>query len=255
MPADAASAFQRRHLETVKRSAVRMDRLIQDLLEVSRMVGGKLALAPQDEEMRLLVTEAGAMLRPLAEARGIRFTLDAPRELPRLRVDGARVMQVISNLVGNAVKFTPEGGSVTLGAAWDGRELHLSVADTGAGISPEQLPHVFGRFWQADSADSRGLGLGLAIARGIVEAHGGRIWVESELGEGSTFHFTLPAAPAPTPTRDPIVREPVEAAPAKPVTEHETRGVATRARVIAEHQARRRGTVPPRRRPAEAMAG
>jgi signal transduction histidine kinase len=103
---------------------------------------------------------------------------------------------VISNLVGNALKFTPEGGSVTLAAAHDEGELRISVIDTGSGISPEQLPHVFGRFWQASDADRRGLGLGLAIARGIVEAHGGRIWVESEPGAGSIFHFTLPA-PAP----------------------------------------------------------
>jgi signal transduction histidine kinase/DNA-binding response OmpR family regulator len=252
-PAEAANAFTRKHLETVKRSAMRMNRLIQDLLEVSRMVGGKLAVSPQEEEMRLLVTEAGAMLRPLAEARGITFRLDAPSELPRLRVDGARVMQVISNLVGNAVKFTPEGGSVTLGAAWDGRELHLSVADTGTGISPEQIPHVFGRFWQANNADSRGLGLGLAIARGIVEAHGGRIWVESEVGVGSTFHFTLPASPA-APARAPIAaREPAPEVEAPELSEHEAKGVATRARVIAEHQARRRAPIPPRRK-MEALA-
>ena len=229
-PEDAAHAFERRHLETVKRSAMRMNRLIQDLLEVSRLVGGKRALEPQEEETRLLMTEASAMLRPLAQARGIAFHVHAPAALPRLRMDAPRVMQVLSNLVGNAVKFTPEGGSVTLGAEWDGRELHVYVADTGAGISPEQLPHVFGRFWQADDADRRGLGLGLAIARGIVEAHGGRIWVQSEPGVGSTFHFTLPAA----------VREPLSAA------DTAREAVATRARVIAARQARRRAPARPR---------
>jgi signal transduction histidine kinase/DNA-binding response OmpR family regulator len=218
-PDEPAHAFERRHLETVKRAGMRMNRLIQDLLEVSRFVGGKQALAPQMEETRLLMTEASAMLRPLAQARGIAFHVNAPADLPRLRMDAPRIMQVIGNLVGNAVKFTPEGGSVTLGAAWDGRELHVSVADTGAGITPEQLPHVFGRFWQADDADRRGLGLGLAIARGIVEAHGGRIWVQSEPGEGSTFHFTLPAA-----------------APAEPAKD----AAAVRERVVAERIARRR---------------
>jgi signal transduction histidine kinase/DNA-binding response OmpR family regulator len=247
-PDDAAHAFTRRHLATVKRSAVRMNRLIQDLLEVSRMVGGKLALSPQDEEMRLLMTEASAMLRPLAEARGIAFHLRTSPELPRLRMDGARVMQVVSNLVGNAVKFTPEGGSVTLGAEWEGSEVHFSVADTGAGIPPEHLPHVFGRFWQANDADRRGLGLGLAIARGIVEAHGGRIWVESEVGEGSTFHFTLPAPP-----REPVQQTaPVQTPAAPRDPSHD--GTATRARVIAERKSRRRPPGTPRRRPADALA-
>jgi signal transduction histidine kinase/FixJ family two-component response regulator len=231
---DAAHAFERRHLGTVKRAAQRMNRLIQDLLEVSRMVGGKLALAPQDEDAAMLLKEASAMLRPLAEARGIAFHVQADGDLPRLRMDGARVMQVISNLVGNAVKFTPEGGAVTLGAEWVGSEVRVSIADTGAGISPEQLPHVFGRFWQADDADRRGLGLGLSIARGIVEAHGGRIWVESEPGEGSTFHFTLPA-----PTRD-AAKDPVAGA------------ASTRARVVAEHKARRGQPVPRRHRAAAA---
>ncbi|HEX2208067.1 MAG TPA: ATP-binding protein [Longimicrobium sp.] len=193
---DAQHAFQRRHLSTVKRSAERMNRLIQDLLDVSRITGGKMALSPKDEDVSLLMAEASAMLRPLAEARGITFGTRGIRGLPRMRVDGARVMQVISNLVGNAIKFTPEGGSVTLAAACEGDELRISVIDTGAGISPEALPHVFGRFWQADDGDRRGLGLGLAIARGIVEAHGGRIWVESEPGEGSIFHFTLPTPEA-----------------------------------------------------------
>jgi signal transduction histidine kinase/DNA-binding response OmpR family regulator len=198
---DAAHAFQRKHLATVKRSAERMNRLIQDLLDVTRVSGGKLAITPQEEDVSVLLAEASAMLRPLAEARGIAFATAGARGLPRVRADGARIMQVISNLVGNAVKFTPEGGSVTLAAALDGDELRVSVIDTGAGISPEQLPHVFGRFWQADDTDRRGLGLGLAIARGIVEAHGGRIWVESQPGEGSAFHFTLPA-PVPHPAGD-----------------------------------------------------
>ena len=220
-PDDAAHAFQRRHLSTVKRSAERMNRLIQDLLDVSRVVGGKLALAPQEEDAQMLLKEASAMLRPLAEARGIQFRVRAATELPRLTMDGARVMQVISNLVGNALKFTPEGGTVTLGAEWAGSDVRVSVADTGPGISPEQLPHVFGRFWQADDADRRGLGLGLSIARGIVEAHGGRIWVESEPGAGSTFHFTLPA-PACAPSAE-AARGPA----------------ASRARIVAGRKARR----------------
>jgi signal transduction histidine kinase len=208
-PEDPGHAFQRRHLSTVKRSAERMNRLIQDLLDVSRVTGGKMTMAPKDEDLSLLLGEAAAMLRPLAEARGITFQTRGIRDLPRLRVDGARLMQVISNLVGNALKFTSEGGSVTLAGERGEDGVRVSVIDTGSGISPEQLPHVFGRFWQANDADRRGLGLGLGIARGIVEAHGGRIWVESELGHGSIFHFTLPApapaAEAPAAAADPAM--------------------------------------------------
>jgi len=106
--------------------------------------------------------------------------------------DGERVLQILSNLVGNAVKFTPEGGTVTLSSAPGDGEVRFSVTDTGPGIPPEQVPHIFGAFWQARHADRRGLGLGLSIARGLVEAHGGRIWVESEPGRGASFVFTLP---------------------------------------------------------------
>jgi signal transduction histidine kinase len=98
-------------------------------------------------------------------------------------------------LVGNAIKFTPAGGRVVLGAgAIAEREVRFAVVDTGPGIPPEQLPHIFGQYWQASRADRRGIGLGLAIAKGLVEAHGGRIWVESQVGVGSNFYFTLPAA-------------------------------------------------------------
>jgi signal transduction histidine kinase len=107
-------------------------------------------------------------------------------------VDAPRVEQVVSNLVGNAVKFTPAGGRVMVGCARVDGEARLTVRDTGVGIPAEQLPHVFGAFWQARHADRRGLGLGLAIARGIVEAHGGRIWVESRPGDGTTFTCAFP---------------------------------------------------------------
>jgi signal transduction histidine kinase len=109
-------------------------------------------------------------------------------------MDGARVQQVISNLVGNAVKFTPAGGRVAIEAVEADGVVRVMVRDTGQGIAKEELPHVFGQFWQAGRADRRGIGLGLAIAHGIIEAHGGQIWVESEPGQGSTFHFTLPVA-------------------------------------------------------------
>jgi signal transduction histidine kinase len=106
------------------------------------------------------------------------------------------VQQVISNLVGNAIKFTAAGGCITVSAEQEGREVRIAVQDTGAGIDAQSLPHIFGHYWQADRTDRRGIGLGLAIAKGITEAHGGRIWVRSREGEGSTFYFTLPVVDA-----------------------------------------------------------
>ena len=110
-----------------------------------------------------------------------------------MRADPLRVSQVLGNVVGNALKFTPENGSVTFGAVVSGGEVEFRVTDTGPGISPEQGEHLFEMFWQARRNDRRGVGLGLTIAKGIVDAHGGRIWFESAVGTGSTFSFTLPA--------------------------------------------------------------
>jgi signal transduction histidine kinase len=104
------------------------------------------------------------------------------------------MQQVLSNLVGNAVKFTPRQGRIVVSAERFDGEVRFAVIDNGPGIPPEQVPHIFGRFWQAKSSDRRGIGLGLAIAKGIVEAHTGKIWVESQVGVGSTFYFTLPTA-------------------------------------------------------------
>jgi signal transduction histidine kinase len=112
-------------------------------------------------------------------------------DLPRLEADSERIFRVLSNLLGNAIKFTPEGGTITLRAAPRGDELMITVIDTGPGIAPDHLPHVFERYWQARPASQAGAGLGLYIARGIVEAHGGRIWAESSAG-GARLIFTLP---------------------------------------------------------------
>jgi signal transduction histidine kinase len=178
-------------LAMIRRSTETMDRLIGDLLEVTRMESRGLSLALTDREVGSLVSEAVEMLRSLADAAGIELRVEIGAE-GLVRVDGIRILQVFSNLVGNAIKFTPRGGSVTISASDAGAEFRFAIADTGPGIPPEQLPHVFGRFWQADTSDRRGLGLGLAIAKGLVEAHGGHIWLESTPGAGTTVSFTLP---------------------------------------------------------------
>ncbi|HEY0021180.1 MAG TPA: hybrid sensor histidine kinase/response regulator [Longimicrobium sp.] len=186
--------FERESLDRIMAITGRMDGLIQDLLEVSRMERGTLVLETFPRDPAAMLAESAHALRPLAAAHGLRLEVDAAAGLPPVHADGERVVQVLSNLVGNAVKFTPRGGAVTLACAPGEGEVRFWVEDTGPGIPPEQVPHIFGAFWQARHADRRGLGLGLSIARGLVEAHGGRIWVESDPGRGARFVFTLPLA-------------------------------------------------------------
>jgi signal transduction histidine kinase len=127
-----------------------------------------------------------------AAERGIELAVAMPEALPPAHADAARVAQVLSNLTGNALKFTPQGGRVRLSATVAGDQIVVAVADTGIGIAAENVAHVFDRFWQAKRASRASAGLGLAIAKSIVEAHGGHIWVESTEGRGTTFQFTLP---------------------------------------------------------------
>jgi signal transduction histidine kinase len=185
----------------IQAAAERMGRLISDLLDWGRIEAGGLPLEPAVHGVAELLTEALESVRPLAEARGLRVMAEPPDEEMWVRCDRTRVLQVLGNLLGNAVKFTPSGGTLTVGARlWRG-EAQLWVRDTGTGIPPEHLSYVFERYWQAKDAESRGTGLGLCIAKGIVEAHGGRIWAESRLGQGSLFTFTLPAAHSTAQTR------------------------------------------------------
>jgi PAS domain S-box-containing protein len=185
---------ERRQVEIMCRAADRMNRMIQDLLDVKRMESGRLTTDLKSELPATLINDTIDMLRPLAAGSTIRLEADIEDNLPAVVADAARIQQVLSNLVGNAVKFTPRSGRITVCAEHIDAEVRFGVIDTGPGIPAEQLPHIFGRFWQAKTSDHRGIGLGLAIAKGIVEAHNGRIWVESHVGLGSTFYFTLPAA-------------------------------------------------------------
>jgi len=183
-----------RYLELVRRSVARMDGMIGDLLEVNRLETDRLVLDPVVLSVRAIIDESVEAMRPIADSAGIALSGERPIDAA-VHADPARVHQILSNLVGNAIKFTSRGGRVTVAAQGDGTgAVIFSVSDTGRGIPADQIPHVFGRFWQHDRRDSRGIGLGLAIAKGLAEAHGGRIWVESVSGQGSRFYFTLPLA-------------------------------------------------------------
>jgi len=184
----------RRQLEVIQRSATRANRLIQDLLDVARIQAGGLAVDPIAVEVKSLVHEAVESATPLATAAHIKVECEVPDPSPMVSSDRERVLQVFANLIGNAIKFTPKGGEIRILATSENSEIRFVVADTGPGIPAEHLNHVFDRYWQAKSTAKLGTGLGLSIAKGIVEAHGGRIWVESPPNRGAQFNFTLPAA-------------------------------------------------------------
>ena len=184
-------------VEVMLQAAAQIDALIQDLLDVTRLEAGRLTVAPRDVAPAPLVEAALFAMRTLAESSGVELTATYDEELPMVYADPDRVTQLLSNLVGNALKFTPAGGHVEVRVQPYGEGTLVSVVDDGDGISADELPHVFERFFQVSSPRMgirHGAGLGLPIARGIVEAHGGTIWIESAQGRGTTVRFTLPGA-------------------------------------------------------------
>ena len=192
-------------VEAMDRAAVNMLGLITRLLDAARLDAGQpLAVEPRLEPMGELVGEALALIEPQASRGDLRLEQHLPPGLTAL-CDRERVLQVLANLLGNAVKFTPAGGTVTVEALADDAEVRVAVRDTGPGIPEDEQPRLFQRHWQSRATAARGSGLGLYIAKGLVEAHGGRLWVDSTLGAGSTFTFTLPLPPErrpPHPTLD-----------------------------------------------------
>ena len=188
---------EHRSLRTVSRAARRMDRLIQDLLDVARIEAGRLSVTLAPEPLAALLGEAVEMHSGPAAELGVELHYRESDDLPRVMADHARLLQVLGNLIGNAMKFSPAGGRVELGAEVDGEDVRCWVADNGPGIEQELLPHLFDPYWQAQESDRRGLGLGLAIVRGLIDAHGGRVWVDSSVGEGTRVSFTLPRAADP----------------------------------------------------------
>ena len=195
-PGDASEGVMER-VAIMRQAAEQIDALIQDLLDITRLEAGRLTVQTAAEDVANIVTRSVDGLRPLAEAGGVTLSVTSlPLPLTVL-ADADRLNQLLSNIIGNAIKFTPAEGSVSLTVVVRDTEVQFEVADTGDGIAPDQLRHVFDRFYQAGSgrrASRHGAGLGLPIARGIVEAHGGRIWIESAPGAGTVVRFTIPRA-------------------------------------------------------------
>jgi signal transduction histidine kinase len=198
LPPDDDTRRDRRHVEAIKRSAERMNRLIADLLDVASIESGRLFVEPRREPVQSMVAEAVAVCRDPAREKTLRIEQHVAEEYLEAVCDRDRVLQVLGALMSNAIKFTPDGGLVQVTAERFDDEVLFTVRDTGIGVSSRQLPHVFDRFWQATPKARLGSGLGLTIAKGIVEAMGGRIWAESRPNEtgngGTTFFFTLPLA-------------------------------------------------------------
>lgn len=191
---DDAPRIQRDQLMAIHRSAERGLRLIRDLMDVARIETGKLEVETASCSVAGLAEEALAPHRAASARRRVAIHCELAPALPAVRADCDRVVQVLDNLLSNALKFTPDGGEVIVRAEPGEPGVLLSVEDSGPGIPDDLLDCVFDRFWQAERGDARGLGLGLAIVKGIVDAHGGRVWAERAPAGGAAFRFLLPAA-------------------------------------------------------------
>lgn len=178
-------------IDTMQQATARMNTLLEDLLDTSKIDAGRYSITPQALDVGLIFEEAQSLLSPLAHDKDISISFQADPDL-RIHADPERLFQVLSNLVGNAIKFTPRMGTVGVHAKSVGDEIVFIVRDSGEGIPKEHLPHVFDRYWTVKEGNPTGTGLGLYITQGIVEAHGGQIVAESEPGQGSEFRFTVP---------------------------------------------------------------
>lgn len=185
----------RKSSQTIRRAADRMDRLITDLLDVEQMQAGKLELDQQSEAVAPLIEVALEQQTQQATERSLHLEADIEPGLHAL-CDRERILQVLAQVIGNAIKFTAQGGTIRIEARNHEGEVHFCVRDTGRGITAEELPHAFDRFWQAKKRSRNGIGLGLSIVKGLVEAHGGHVAVQSEVGVGTALLFTLPVAGA-----------------------------------------------------------
>ena len=193
----ALNEKQIRYLVRIKSNTDRLSRLINDLLDLSRIESGRVEVRPTRLPLTALAEEVAEHLKPLATEKLIRIEVPCPDPSATAWADRDKVTQVLVNLIGNAVKFTPPEGKVTVAIEKNGHEyVQIAVADTGPGILPEEMNKIFAKFYQLANIDKqkpKGSGLGLAISKALVEMQGGKIWVESEMGRGSTFYFSLPA--------------------------------------------------------------
>jgi signal transduction histidine kinase len=184
----------RKQAETIQRSASRMEHLLTDLLDMASLQAGRLALERKPEDAAPLMSEVFDLHEPLSREKGLLLRRGAEVDRTRIDCDRDRVLQVFGNLLGNAIKLCQPGDVISVRAERVDGVVQFAITDTGPGIPDHDLPHLFEPYWSADRHARKGTGLGLYISKGIVEAHGGRLWVESEYGKGSTFYFTLPIA-------------------------------------------------------------
>ncbi len=191
-------------LDAIRLATAHMDRLLQDLLDISLIDTGQFTVSRELTDASALVEDARMLFEPLARDRSVHLDCRVARDLPQIRVDRGRMQQALSNLLGNALKFVPAGGRIGLSAERSGDAVRIAVSDTGPGIAEEDLDRVFDRFWRADRRKERGVGLGLTVAQGIVQAHGGQIGVESRKGQGSTFYVLLDAVAPVRATAEPV---------------------------------------------------
>jgi signal transduction histidine kinase len=184
----------RRQVEAIQRAGHRINALIRDLLDFSSIEAGNLSLTARPHDVGGLLSEALDALRPTAAAKSQELSGTLPTQVMTVCCDRDRIVQVFANVVGNSIKFSPTGAHIHVDVVAEGPVARFTVTDNGPGMDTEELTNLFDRSWQAQRKNRDGVGLGLAIVRGIVEAHGGRIWAESALGEGTKVHFTLPSA-------------------------------------------------------------
>jgi len=197
-----SDSLSRRPVERIMRAAQRAEHLIRDLLDINAIESGHFSIDKRVLDATTTILSAIESQQALAASSSVILASDLSPDLPLIEADEERILEVLENLLGNALKFTAAGGCVTVGAAQRGTDVLVWVKDNGPGISKEQLGRLFDRFWQGTKGDRRGAGLGLTICRAIIEAHGGSIWAESAPGEGTTLYFTVPtAAGAPTPRK------------------------------------------------------
>lgn len=189
-PASASMLAER--LQSIERASQQAIQLTRDLLDLAKIETGGLAIEKTCITPRLLIEKAMQQLRPFAKEKHLQLKATMEFE-STLACDEKRISQVLTNLLSNALRFTPQSGCISLGVTTSTEGALFYVSDTGPGIPPENMPHLFDRYWQAQQTRGATLGLGLSIAKGIIERHGGRIWAESKLGQGTTFYFTIPA--------------------------------------------------------------